>query len=204
MNYLCLMDTRELIIKNSFILFLKYGIKEVSINQIIKSCKVSKGAFYYHFESKESVYMEVLDRFFFSYFKKQKVFYSDDYSFTQKLERFENSFLDPYQEIADLLEVDQLTEYFRFLFQAASTYEEVRLRINKHFYRKGYYLYQIIELAKESGEIKSKIDSEIAARQLFNMLIGSTILDGIYTIEALKRNIHTVLFNYYSLIKESA
>lgn len=195
------MDTRELIIQNSFILFIKNGIKEVSINEIIRSCNLSKGAFYHYFESKEQVYMEVLNRFFFSYFKKQNVYYSVDIPLKEKLERFERSFLVPYKEIAGLLKADQLTTYFRFLFQAASNYETIRKRVNIHFYRKGYYLYQILETAKEVGEIRSDIDSEIAARQLLTMLIGETILDGIYTIEALKKNIHTVIFNYYSLLK---
>lgn len=195
------MDTRELIIQNSFILFIKNGIKEVSINEIIRSCNLSKGAFYHYFESKEQVYMEVLNRFFFSYFKKQNVYYSVDLPLKEKLERFERSFLVPYKEIAGLLKADQLTTYFRFLFQAASNYETIRKRVNIHFYRKGYYLYQILETAKEVGEIRSDIDSEIAARQLLTMLIGETILDGIYTIEALKKNIHTVIFNYYSLLK---
>lgn len=195
------MDTRELIIQKSFVLFLKNGIKEVSINEIIRSCNLSKGAFYHYFESKEQVYMEVLNRFFFSYFKKQNVYYSVDLPLKEKLERFERSFLVPYKEIAGLLKADQLTTYFRFLFQAASNYETIRKRVNIHFYRKGYYLYQILETAKEVGEIRSDIDSEIAARQLLTMLIGETILDGIYTIEALKKNIHTVIFNYYSLLK---
>lgn len=195
------MDTRELIIQNSFILFIKNGIKEVSINEIIHSCNLSKGAFYHYFESKEQVYMEVLNRFFFSYFKKQNVYYSVDLPLKEKLERFERSFLVPYKEIAGLLKADQLTTYFRFLFQAASNYETIRKRVNIHFYRKGYYLYQILETAKEVGEIRSDIDSEIAARQLLTMLIGETILDGIYTLDALKKNIHTVIFNYYSLLK---
>lgn len=195
------MNTRELIIQNSFILFLKKGIKEVSINEIIQSCELSKGAFYHHFESKEQVYMEVLNRFFFSYFKKQNVYYSVDIPLTEKLERFAKSFLDPYEEIAGLLKTDQLTTYFRFLFQAASTFEVTRKRVNIHFYRKGYYLYQILETAKEVGEIRADIDSEIAARQLLTMLIGETILDGIYTLDALKENVHIVIFNYYSLLK---
>lgn len=195
------METRELIIQNSFILFLKKGIKEASINEIIKSCNLSKGAFYHHFESKEKVYMEVLNRFFFSYFKKQNVHYSTEIPLTYKLDRFEKSFLDPYREIGNLLNEDQLSSYFRFLFQAASTYDVIRQRVNKHFYRKGYYLYQILETAKEVGEIRKDIDSEIAARQILSMLIGVTILDGIYTLEALKKNIHTVISNYYSLLK---
>lgn len=196
------METRELIIQKSFILFLKHGIKEVSINEIIKSCELSKGAFYHHFESKEQVYLEVLNRFFFFYFKKQNVYYSVDIPLTEKLDRFEKSFLGPYEEIAGLLQADQLTAYFRFLFQAVSNYEQLRKRVNIHFYRKGYYLYQILEIAKEVGEIKASINSETAARQLLTMLIGETILDGIYTLEALKENIHTIIFNYYSLIKK--
>jgi len=198
------MNTRETIIQNSFILFLKHGVKEVSINEIIKSCSLSKGAFYHHFESKEKVYMEVLDRFFFSYFKKQNVYYAADIPFTDKLDRFINSFVDPYEEIARLLDADQLTAYFRFLFQAASTYESVRIRINKHFYRKGFYLFQILETAKEVDEIGANIKSEEVARQLFSMLIGITILDGINTLEALKTHIRQVMFNYYSLIKQRA
>ena len=196
------MITRDLIIKNSFILFLRNGVKEVSINEIIKSCDLSKGAFYYHFESKEKVYMEVLDRFFFSYFKKQNVVYDAEIPLTEKLNRFGKSFIGPYEEIAGLLEAVQLTAYFRFLFQAAATYDEVRQRVNKHFYRKGYYLYQILETAKETGEIKAEVNSEIAARQLLSMLIGITILDGIYTLEALKKNINMSIFDYYSLIKK--
>lgn len=197
------MDTRELIIQKSFVLFLKNGIKEVSINEIIKSCSLSKGAFYHHFESKEKIYMEVLNRFFFAYFQKQYVYYYPEMTLIEKLDRFEKSFLDPYEEIASLLDADQLTAYFRFLFQATSNYEEIRLRVNKHFYRKGYYLFQILETAKEVGEIRKDVDSEIAARHLLNMLIGVTILDGINTLEALKKNIHSVIYNYYSLIKES-
>ncbi|MBN2237739.1 MAG: TetR/AcrR family transcriptional regulator [Bacteroidales bacterium] len=195
------MDTRDTIIQNSFILFLKYGIKEVSIKEIINACGVSKGAFYHHFESKESVYMEVLNRFFFSYFKKQKVYYAKEVSLEEKLNRFIQSFLDPYEEIAKLLNTDQLTAYFRFLFQASSTYDEVRKRINKHFYRKGYYLYQILEIAKEQGEIRAEVNSEASARHVFSMLIGVTILDGIYTLEAMKEHIRLGIFNYISLIK---
>ena len=198
------MDTRELIIQKSFILFLKNGIKEVSINEVIQSCDLSKGAFYHHFQSKEQVYMEVLDRFFFSYFKKQNVFYSVEIPLAVKLQRFEESFLDPYEEIAGLLKTDQLTAYFRFLFQAATNYEILRKRVNIHFYRKGYYLYQILETAKDVGEIRMEIDTEIAARQILTMLIGETILDGIYSLEALKKNIHTVIFNYLALLKPQA
>jgi AcrR family transcriptional regulator len=195
------MNTRELIIQNSFILFLKSGVKEVSINDIIHQCNLSKGAFYHHFKSKEQIYLEVLNRFFFSYFKKQNVFYAASIPLQEKLDRFEKSFIDPYQEIADLLDQDQLTAYFRFLFQAASSYDSLRLRINKHFYRKAYYLFQILETAREIGEINTNMDLRIAARQLFNMLIGATILDGINSMEDLKKNIHIVINNYISLLK---
>ncbi|HAG15002.1 MAG TPA: hypothetical protein DCG69_00555 [Bacteroidales bacterium] len=197
------MNTHDLIIQNSFVLFLRHGVKEISINEIIKSCGLSKGAFYHHFESKEKVYMDVLDRFFFSYFQKQNVYYSSEILIDEKLDRFINSFLSPYQEIADLLKEDQLTSYFRFLFQAAATYPDIRIRVNKHFYRKGYYLYQIIETGKETGEIRPAVDAELAARQLMNIIIGVTILEGINTMEALKKQIRLVIFDYYSLIKET-
>lgn len=57
-------ETREHILLNSLTLFAKKGYKEVSINDIVNACGVSKGAFYHHFDSKEAVFSQAIGHFF--------------------------------------------------------------------------------------------------------------------------------------------
>lgn len=48
--------TRDRILNAAVELFSRYGFKKVSINQIMKEAKMTHGAFYAHFESKEALY----------------------------------------------------------------------------------------------------------------------------------------------------
>jgi len=48
--------SRDLILNAAVDLFSRYGFDKVSIDQIMKSAKMTHGAFYAHFESKEALY----------------------------------------------------------------------------------------------------------------------------------------------------
>ena len=61
------MDNKEKILKTSFNLFLEKGFTDVSINDVIKAVGLTKGGFYYYFESKEALLFEVIDKYLFSY-----------------------------------------------------------------------------------------------------------------------------------------
>ena len=194
------MNTKILIIEKSFVLFLKKGLKEASLNDILSTCGVSKGAFYHHYKSKDELIIEVLNRFFFSYFKKQDVDYSNN-TFEDKISTLIKAFIEPYNEIAILLGEKHISAYFRFLFQVVNLYPNIRYRVNKHFYTKGYYLYQIIEQAKLSGEIKVEVDSKNIARQLLSTIIGVLVLEGIYDIRKINIRFEQIISEYIKLIK---
>ena len=195
-----MMKTKELILQNSFALFIEKGYKEVSLNEILKKCEISKGAFYHHYRSKDELYLKVLDRFFFQYFSKQDVDYTDSTLF-YKINYFIGTFLNPYKEIAVILNSNQVSAYFRFLFQAVNNFPEIRVRVNRHFYTKGYYIYQIIEIAKRNKEVKQSIDSKITARQILSTIIGVLILEGINDIENIEIRFKEIVEEYYKLIK---
>lgn len=55
------MDTRELIINESYKLFLLKGYKEVSLKDIVEKVGLTKGAFYHHFKSKDQLFLEIAD-----------------------------------------------------------------------------------------------------------------------------------------------
>lgn len=193
------MNTKDLIIEKSFVLFLKKGLKEASLNDILSTCGVSKGAFYHYYKSKDELIVEVLNRFFFSYFKKQDVDYSN-VSFDDKITFLINAFIEPYNEIAVVLGEKHISAYFRFLFQVINLYPNIRYRVNKHFYTKGYYIYQIIEQAKINGEIKAEVNSKVVARQILSTIIGVLVLEGIYDISKIKNRFEQIIGSYLNLL----
>jgi len=180
------MTTKEKILTQSFQLFLNQGYKEVSVNMIINTCKISKGAFYHHFESKDDLYNHVLNRFFFNYFKSTDFVYDNSFSFKEKLNQFIISFITPYEELLNLTTRNDLLPYFRFLFQAAGHHETVKYRVNKHFYKKGYYLAMLITQEQEKNHLNKNINAKLIAKQLLSIILGITILDGIYDASMIK------------------
>jgi TetR/AcrR family transcriptional regulator, transcriptional repressor for nem operon len=57
-------DAREHILETAFKLFLQKNFKEVTMREIVEKTGLSKGAFYHYFESKETLFEEVVDHFF--------------------------------------------------------------------------------------------------------------------------------------------
>lgn len=55
--------TRETIIEKGFDLIYKKGYQATSIDEIIATTKVTKGAFFYHFENKEEMGLAVINEF---------------------------------------------------------------------------------------------------------------------------------------------
>lgn len=58
-------NSKEHILKTSFRLFLQKSFKEVTLNEIVVATGLSKGAFYHYFQSKELLFVEVINTFFF-------------------------------------------------------------------------------------------------------------------------------------------
>jgi AcrR family transcriptional regulator len=201
--YLYPMSTQEQILTQSFKLFLLNGYKEVSVNKIIEKCHISKGAFYHHFQSKEHLYMQVLDRFFFNYFNSCDFVYDTAFSFDEKLQQFIISFVTPYEELLELTSRDDLILYFRFLFQAAANHELIKYRVNKHFYKKGYYLAILIKEQQQTLGIPSNFQAKDLAKQLLSIIMGITILDGIYDATKIKARLTESINVYTQLISKA-
>jgi TetR/AcrR family transcriptional regulator, acrAB operon repressor len=54
------LDTVTTIREQAFVLFGRYGYEGVSIGDIARAAKLSKGALYWHFENKEKLYLDCL------------------------------------------------------------------------------------------------------------------------------------------------
>lgn len=187
------MKTKENILTQSFQLFLNEGYKEVSIQSIVSHCGISKGAFYHHFVSKEDLYTQVLNRFFFNYFNESDFNYGDQLNFKEKLSLFVDHLLTPYEELLELTNRKDLLAYFRFLFQSATVHPQIQYKVNKHFYKKGYYLELLIKEELKKQNMITIIDAKKLARLLLSIVLGITVLDGIYDAAKIKSHLHESL-----------
>lgn len=75
------MDTRQKLIKTGALLFADKSFSEVSVETVTKKAKVSKGAFYHYFVSKEDFYFQIINEaykiFQNIFIEKEKVMSSD-------------------------------------------------------------------------------------------------------------------------------
>ncbi len=62
------MDTKSRIMETAFKLLLKKGFDNVSINEVKKESNITTGGFYHHFESKDTLMVEVIKKYLFNYF----------------------------------------------------------------------------------------------------------------------------------------
>jgi len=56
-------DTKERILSIALCYFIKKPYTEVTMSEILTASGLSKGGFYHHFESKELLYHEMIDKF---------------------------------------------------------------------------------------------------------------------------------------------
>lgn len=52
--------SRKLILESAFELFTAKGFEQVTVNEIMENCNLTRGAFYAHFSSKSSLYSETI------------------------------------------------------------------------------------------------------------------------------------------------
>lgn len=87
-------SSRDLILKESFKLFLQRNVEKVTVPDIEKATGVHRGAIFYHFKDKEALFIEVIEKYFFS---ELNIFYPINpnglYSFTEYIQK-KNTHLD--------------------------------------------------------------------------------------------------------------
>lgn len=159
-------DSKEHIILISSKLFLQKSYKEVTMQEIVKSTGLSKGAFYHYFESKEKLFTEVLDYFFrhvsqrnYENYSKESFyqFYNDYINETISLT---NNYLDKFDDQQNKISIT--LNYFSLIFDALKLFPEFRVKVIDGFNKEMEYWTKAVERARSNGEIKSNMtDREI-------------------------------------------
>lgn len=59
-------NSRELILKEAFKLFLQKNVEKVTVPELERVTKLQRGAIFYHFKDKSAIFEEVIAKYFFS------------------------------------------------------------------------------------------------------------------------------------------
>ena len=163
-------DSKEHIIKVACRLFLQKSFKEVTMKELVKSTGLSKGAFYHYFESKEQLFLEVIDFFFtkimiHEYDKyTRESFYRFYHEYGNEIKNYSKEYLKLF--IGEKSEEEFNMNYFTLAFDALKLFPEFRGKMVEEQHKEVKVWTTVIENARKKGEIKSVMSDEQIA-QLF-------------------------------------
>lgn len=170
-------DTREHILETSLLLFLQKSYKAVTLNEIVKTTGMSKGAFYHYFASKQELFKEVVQFYFGDVLDVPFTSYNQD-----SLKEFYEDFLlhnrkqlNIFEKVNPTKSDDPHINHYFLLFDAITQFPSFRKLFNEHIEQELSAWKSVIAHAKETGEIKSKVSDENIARMFMYMGDGSAI-----------------------------
>jgi AcrR family transcriptional regulator len=158
--------TREDIVSAALHLFAERGFASASIADIAEAASITKGAIYWHFDSKDALFKAILDQI------------RHDWQSAVR-DPLENE-ADPLRKIALLfdqyaifLKRDREVCFFlqRALLEPEGDYARQVARV---FERTQAFIAGILEDAKRAGQLDSQLDSAIVARTILISLTGVT------------------------------
>ena len=160
-------ETHQKIMQVAQQLFATKGYNGTSMNDIVKESGVSKGAIYNHFESKEKLFLELLEGQTSLGMSQLEMLLSDTENSIEKITKilsitFNNSVSCP-RELCMMQ-----TEFM----VTASRIESITPELQQRYHMISNYMIDIVETGKRLGEIKKDLDSEALVKLVFATLDG--------------------------------
>lgn len=170
-------ETRKQIMSAAIELFCRQGYDAAGVAEICTSAKVSKGAFYYHFPSKQALFLAIMDKWLRDLNDQLLSFHVPGKTIPQSI-----------LDMADTMRVvfkdasGQLPMFMEFMIQASRDKAIWNAAIAPY----QQYQESFAALIKEGvveGSLKADIDDQVAARVLISFAVG-LLLQGIVVPEA--------------------
>ncbi|MDR3704808.1 MAG: TetR/AcrR family transcriptional regulator [Paludibacteraceae bacterium] len=196
--------TKDEIIKAAAYLFMTEGYHEASVSKISSAVGLQKGSLFSHFSCKEEIYLKVVDRFILSQQKPAEKFGDISncslYDFLGIYLKNVDRVIKYLQHIFDPNAITPV-DYISFVLQASKKIEASKILFMKINQEELDVWEEIIQRAKDNGEIKGNIDVAWAAqmfRYSFNGMSYIFSIDGGVTINQLEE----VLLKFYNTLKK--
>ncbi|OIJ10224.1 TetR family transcriptional regulator [Anaerobacillus arseniciselenatis] len=171
-------NTKEKITEVALQLFEQNGFHAVTVDKIVKTSGVSKGAFYHYFKSKDELLYSVHDYFITYVLDKAKEAYETCDTPTERLNATIKSFVmmfDMYRPHVTVFYQESLylaPEYFQKIKKKRDQYKEM--------------MFKVVEEGIELGEFRKELPVPITSMAVFGMINWTYKwykTDGQYTIQ---------------------
>lgn len=164
-------DSREHILKVAFSLFISNGYKSVTMSELESATKLTKGAFYHHFKNKEELFKEVIEKYYLSSHLNCRAENSPS------LIHYINYSIECLKE--KMISIREVTGgkipdpyYLTVVLEAQKNFPALEEKIKSIFNFHINEWEKIIVKAKETGEIKSGLESSILAETFTSIGLG--------------------------------
>jgi AcrR family transcriptional regulator len=177
------MDTKSRIMEESFKLFLKKGFADVSLNEIRKASKITTGGFYYHFDSKETLLVAVIEKYIFNYFNST-IRQIRDFEGTPK-EKLKTVILSiigddmTINKSTKLCESSEKIDYrtlHLLLFEGVQKYEIISNNYTEFYYNLLNFIKDVLDEGIAQGIIRRDIDSTEFATVIQTSMVGTVLM----------------------------
>ena len=196
-------DLKDEIVNKSFFLFLNKGYKACSLKDLESATRLTKGAFYYYFRSKEEILKAGIDKYL------SVIGNISETEFLQigSLKRYIDVIMEQKERSAEtLLRMFDFfiieVAFFQLVLEVSSLFPEYRSRIDELSKgRLSRWEFMILK-AKQQGEIDVTLDTSVLARNL--MSVSTSMLNielGTENMSFVFSDMRMQFEQYYLLIK---
>lgn len=197
-------QAKDLILKTAFVLFTQKSYKAVTLKEIVEKTGLSKGAFYHYFTSKEKLFLEVVDTFFFramivDYEKFRKNSLKDFY--TDYIITIQNSFKELKENLI-LGDPSVNINFITLLFDAINIFPDFREKLLQIMDNEIRVWKEMVNIARRNGEFTSPMTDDQIARMFIYSNDGISLrllLEG--RLELMHSEMITLWDNFYDEIK---
>lgn len=196
-------DRKEYILEKAFEVFMTKGYDSSSMTVLQQELKISRGAMYRYYDSKDDLFKAVVDRYFFGLVEYLIPTVSDD---TTLYERIEQSYHNLKKICRHFDEIDGLDaaflNYTAFVIQAAKVYPNFIERMRDYKEKEVRNWQKSIENSIKRGEVRSDVDVKIMS-QIFAKAFDMNDPDrpGNKCFSKTAENTRKMMKYVYSLIK---
>jgi AcrR family transcriptional regulator len=196
-------NTKEHILFTALKLILKKGYGNLTMSELVTASGMSKGAFYHYFRSKDEIYNQTLEKYFFSYMESFDLTYDEDLSFRENLFSVFTLFIEFAREIENMIGPENhLISYYQTILDGAIRSDDIKRKMTNYY---EFYINSItkwIIIAQGNNEILIDLDPAVLSKHICSLMEGIMIIFSFQNMETnLQKYFDDIFHQFFKLIK---
>jgi len=169
--------TKNNIIIAALRLFLLRGYRNVSLVDVGNEIGITKGGIYHYFGSKEELFHSVIDYLFDHFGVRYAELFAKEKSFREILKFMLGGEQEAYMErLLNLKHGDYRANHASIALEIMHNFPKIQDRIDHGHLQLRNTITEKLQIAQETGEIRSDLDAEILATMVLSISCGLNIL----------------------------